>query len=140
MAEEHVGNRRILLMEDDGVQAFLLSEFLQSKGHEVSVAEDAKAAIDQCSPPHEFDLIITDLLGRDEQLPGEGYELIAHVRSQDREAGSATPIVSISGLNFDRERARTVGNTIHETSDVHLTKPVSAHELLRTVEQLLRNT
>src|SRR5579884_2755066 len=80
--------KRILLVDDEPNIRVVLGAILQSKGYEVSVAEDGFAALRSIrkSVP---DLIISDL-----RMPNmNGFELLAIVR----EKFPAVPVIAISG-------------------------------------------
>lgn len=126
---------KILLMEDDAMQSQLLADVLEADGHEVDVKSDARSAIAHFKAAGQFDLVVTDVFGRSPEPPGEGYELISFVRSEDAAAETTTPIISISGLAL-QEGDGPDGAPL-PVSNVHLVKPFSIKELLDVVGKLL---
>ena len=67
---------RVLLIEDEGSLAFMLSDRLQAEGFEVAVAEDGPSGIQRGSGEL-FDLIVLDVM-----LPGcDGFEVCRRLRS-----------------------------------------------------------
>ena len=117
--------RKILVIEDDKDIARLVELHLRDAGHEVSLAHDGKAGLEQAFARH-FDLIILDLM-----LPGvDGLEICRQVR-----AGSAyTPILMLTSKSSELDRV--LGLEIG--ADDYLTKPFSIRELLARVKALFR--
>ncbi len=116
---------RILMVEDHGDSAEVLSLLLARKGYSVNVAlnaTDARAA----ARVEKFDLLICDMLLPD----GDGWELC-------REIGQATGLKSIAltaqGYPADLARSKEAGCLYH------LTKPVSFDVLLSTIKQVLEH-
>jgi len=78
----------IIVVDDDAEVRGLLCEVLNSKGHNVIVAENGKRAIDLLSI-YKVDLIITDII-----MPEiEGIEFMLRLRQ------SNIPVISISALS-----------------------------------------
>lgn len=78
----------IIVVDDDAEVRGLLCEVLNSKGHNVIVAENGKRAIDLLSV-YKVDLIITDII-----MPEiEGIEFMLRLRQ------SNIPVISISALS-----------------------------------------
>jgi len=78
---------KILLIDDDEYIRELISELLESKGHEVVQAANGKIALESLVV-YRFDLIITDIM-----MPEiEGVEFILRLRQ------SKIPVISISGM------------------------------------------
>lgn len=78
----------IIVVDDDVEVRGLLCEVLNSKGHNVIVAENGKRAIDLLSV-YKVDLIITDII-----MPEiEGIEFMLRLRQ------SNIPVISISALS-----------------------------------------
>lgn len=69
---------RILLVEDDDVLRSVIERNLRARGHEVSIAEDAQAALTQLRT-HVFDLIILDI-----NLPDKtGWDVLRIAQQED---------------------------------------------------------
>jgi CheY-like chemotaxis protein len=111
---------QILLAEDNPVNQKVVSLMLQQRGHEVTVAENGKSAVEayQCKP---FDLVFMDI-----QMPEmDGFEALASIRVHERATGSHTPIIALTAhaMNGDLERCQNAG------FDGYLSKPVRGVEL-----------
>jgi CheY-like chemotaxis protein len=111
---------RVLVVDDEPDQRFLLRRVLQRAGHEVSEATDGAAALRavQESPP---DLVVTDVM-----MPVmDGVELIRCLRGDP--ATAHIPILAASGDTH-----------LAGAADAVLPKPYEWHHLLTLVEALLK--
>jgi circadian clock protein KaiC len=111
---------RILVVDDEADERFLLRRAFERAGHEVSDADDGAAAlaIARESPP---DLIVTDMM-----MPiMDGAELIRHLRSDPATAG--IPIVASTG---DPDLANA--------ADVVISKSSSFEHLVAAAATLLK--
>ena len=72
---------RILLAEDNPVNQKVVSIMLQQRGHEVTVVDDGKKAVEACSATR-FDLVLMDI-----QMPEmDGFEALASIRTRTSES------------------------------------------------------
>ena len=72
-----MGPFRVLVVDDDTETLALLREILVKEGYEVSIAEDANAALREATR-EEPDVVITDI-----QMPGmDGVALLAELRTR----------------------------------------------------------
>jgi CheY-like chemotaxis protein len=117
---------RILYVEDNEDNIFMLTNRLKRKGYEVIVAKDGAQGVEmtgQESP----DLVLMDL-----GLPVlDGWEAIRQLKTAPET--SAIPIVALSAhaMEADRKRAFDAG------CDDFDTKPVEMSRLLQKIEKLL---
>jgi two-component system KDP operon response regulator KdpE len=110
---------RILVVDDEPQITRVLRTSLQSNGHEVTVAQDGEAALDQYMRLQP-DLVITDLA-----MPGmDGIELTRAIR-----AHAQTPIIVLSVRSQDAAKV----SALDEGADDYVTKPFSIQELLARV-------
>ncbi len=112
------GPLRIVLAEDNPDGAESLAAVLSHAGHEVRVAHNGPAALDEA---REFrpDVVLLDI-----GLPGlDGYEVARRLRAQAGERAAVLIAVSGYGREQDRQRSREAG------FDHHFVKPVAAREL-----------
>jgi PAS domain S-box-containing protein len=118
------GGRRklkILLAEDNAVNAFVTREMLTRRGHEVHEVTSGEAAIAAMSDGG-FDLVLTDI-----HMPGlDGIEATKRIRRNEfMDRRSRTPIVALTAdvLETGRQACQDVG------MDGFLTKPIDPAEL-----------
>jgi DNA-binding response OmpR family regulator len=116
---------RILIVEDNADLAFGLRNNLEIEGHEVDIAGNGTAGLEQARRAKP-DLLILDLM-----LPGlDGFRLLKALR----EDGLAMPVLILTarGEEADKVRGLKLG------ADDYVTKPFGVLELLARVEALLR--
>src|SRR5436190_2907365 len=113
---------RILLVEDHGDTRQTLSRLLSHFGHQISVADNTKSAL-EIVQSQKFDVVLSDI-----GLPdGSGYEVIAQAkRKQPIKAVAITGF----GTNEDVRRGKEAG------FDFHLVKPIDFHELRTVLDQV----
>jgi two-component system, sensor histidine kinase and response regulator len=117
---------KILLVEDNAVNRRLVTTILTKAGHDVVTAHNGREAIEaHANTP--LDIILMDL-----QMPEMGgYEATAEIRRL--EAGqSRIPIVALTANAMQETRDQCLGSGM----DAYVTKPISAGNLLKTVESL----
>lgn len=118
---------RIVLIDDDMVFCTLMASALRQNGHEVKIATDGRAGVEQVQHIQP-DLVVTDLLMPEQ----EGMETVRKVRRIQ----PTVPILTISGgfagAEVDYlELSRLLG------ADASLKKPFLPSDFLATVNQLL---
>lgn len=113
---------RILVVEDHRETLQALSRLLGYFGHEISLAEGARSALEVIDSK-EFDVVLCDIALPD----GSGYDLIAAAKRK-------RPVKAVALTGFgapeDIERGKEAG------FDFHLTKPVDFHELRTVLGQI----
>jgi two-component system sensor histidine kinase/response regulator len=117
---------KILLVEDNAVNRRLVTTILTKAGHDVVTAHNGREAIEaHANTP--LDIILMDL-----QMPVMGgYEATAEIRRL--EAGrTRIPIVALTANAMQETRDQCLGSGM----DAYVTKPISAGNLLKTVESL----
>ena len=119
-------NARILVVEDNAVNAMTMIHSLKSYGYEVAHAANGRDALQLAKDEHPS-LILMDI-----QLPEmDGLEATRQIRAD--ESLRATPIIAISAVAMpgDKERGMEAG------LDLYLTKPVRLRELAEIIAQYL---
>jgi signal transduction histidine kinase/CheY-like chemotaxis protein len=112
---------KVLLAEDNPVNALLMRELLRRRGHIVEHVSTGAAAVFACAEK-QFDLVVMDL-----HMPGlDGIEATRQIRAAETAAGtSQMPIFAITAdaLEAGREACRAAG------MNGFLTKPVNPTDL-----------
>lgn len=121
--------RRILLVEDNPQNRYLMTYLLESKGHVVDVAEDGEQALTILEDQ------VPDLILMDMQLPRvDGYEATRRIKADDRLR--SVPLVALTAHSMKGDRARAVD----AGCDAFVSKPVDAEEILALVERMTATT
>jgi PAS domain S-box-containing protein len=118
---------RLLLVDDDEPVRNVVATILRRAGHDVAVASDGKQALEAAGTTAKpFELLISDVV-----MPGmSGVEL-------SRELLTRSPGLKILLLSGYPGRDAPQGD---EGSMDYLAKPVTPHELLARIDQLLGST
>ena len=121
---------RVLLVEDNDLNAEIAQFTLSRAGAVVTHAKDGESAVEMfaASAPYEYDVVLMDIM-----MPGiDGLEATRRIRALDREDAATTPIVAVSANAFadDRRLSREAG------MDAHLSKPVSSQELVEALAHI----
>lgn len=121
---------RVLLVEDNDLNAEIAQFTLARAGAVVTHAKDGESAVEMfaASAPHEYDVVLMDIM-----MPGiDGLEATRQIRALDREDAATTPIIAVSANAFadDRRLSREAG------MDAHLSKPVSSQELVEALAHI----
>lgn len=121
---------RVLLVEDNDLNAEIAQFTLGRAGAVVTHAKDGESAVEMftASALHEYDVVLMDIM-----MPGiDGLEATRRIRALDREDAATTPIIAVSANAFadDRRLSREAG------MDAHLSKPVSSQELVEALAHI----
>lgn len=119
-------SRRILVIEDNEQNLYLLTFILEKHGYEVRAAKDGPEGIEKATSARP-DLILLDV-----QLPGmDGYAVARRLKSNLELA--KTPIVAVTSYAMpgDREKALESGCT------GYIEKPINPDTFMTQVEEYL---
>ena len=117
---------RVLLAEDHAINRKVVELILGSAGMEVISVENGAEALDVAAEAR-FDLILMDM-----QMPVmDGLTAIAEIRR--REAAGLQPYTPIYTLTANAMPEHAAASTM-AGADGHVTKPITADQLLRVVE------
>ncbi len=121
--------RRLLLVDDNELNAMLASRVLKTLGFDVTTAENGAVALDAFARGR-FDIVLMDC-----QMPVlDGYAATRHIRELEaRTAARRTPVIAITAntLAGDREKCLAAG------MDDYLGKPYSVRDLRPLLRQQL---
>ena len=118
--------KKILVVEDDPVNAHVLREFLRAYGYEALVAPDGAKGVSMFAAERP-DLVIIDVL-----LPFKnGYDVFEDLRAM--ETGRKTPMFMMSAA-FQRIADVHEKLPLSERAQAYFTKPFDLHTLLDHVQ------
>jgi PAS domain S-box-containing protein len=119
---------RVLVAEDNAVNARVVRHFLEKVGSHVTVAETGRAALDQALSG-DFHLIFLDV-----QMPElTGLQVCQAIRAHEKTSGGHRPIVMLTAqaMKGDREECLAAG------ADDYVTKPVTRRMLFSAIARLM---
>jgi CheY-like chemotaxis protein len=118
---------RILLVEDNPQNRYLVTFLLGKHGYIVDVAEDGEQALEMLEAGPEPDLILMDM-----QLPKiDGYEATRRIKADDRHRH--IPLVALTAHSMKGDR----GKALDAGCDEYVTKPVDAEALVLLISRLI---
>lgn len=123
--------KRILMAEDNEINAEIAVEILQGAGAEVTIAEDGEQAVEKFmeSEPGYYDFILMDI-----QMPKlDGRSAAGKIRQLPREDAKTTLIFALSADAFleDERKSREAG------MDGHFAKPVDFDKVRWQIGQIV---
>ena len=122
---------KILLAEDNEVNAEIAVDILESDGAVVTLAKDGQEAVDifTDNPEHAFDVILMDI-----QMPRlNGRQAAMAIRDSNRADAQSIPIIALSADAFveDIKLSEEAG------MDAHVSKPVDFDALRKRVGEII---
>lgn len=118
---------KILLAEDDPNLGKLLSEFLNAKGYETTLARDGEEAL-QTYATGRYHLVILDVM-----MPlRDGFSVAKEIRKKDL----TVPMIFLTARSMKEDTLEG----FRSGGDDYLTKPFSMEELLMRMQAILRRT
>ncbi len=138
-SEESVGiqdegllsGRRILLVEDNKLNAEIAGEILKSAGAQVTFAENGKNAVDvfKKSEVMYFDLILMDIM-----MPEmNGHEATKAIRKFERKDAKTIPIVAMTANAFEEDKQAALESGMN----AHVAKPIDINVLMQVIIDML---
>ncbi len=119
--------KRVLVVEDEKINAMVISAMLNKMGHDVHLATNGRQALQKIAEL-EFDCIFMDI-----QMPElDGVETTQAIRSTATNKNRKVPIVALTAhaMKGDRERFISAG------MDDYLAKPVEMESLIQVLLRL----
>jgi two-component system, OmpR family, response regulator len=117
----------ILLAEDDANLGNLLSEYIEAKGFEITLAINGKEAYDKFTRSH-YDLCILDVM-----MPlKDGFTLASEIRQMNKQI----PIIFLTARSMRQDAIEG----FKLGADDYITKPFSMEELLLRIKAVLKRT
>ena len=126
-------NYRILLAEDNELNAEIAIEILKAAGYETKRAEDGMECVEMIekAPAHTYDLILMDI-----QMPRmNGYDATRAIRALADREKAQIPIVAMTANAFeeDKQEAAKAG------MNGHVAKPIDVPTMLKTIQDVLEH-
>ncbi len=119
---------KVLLAEDEYINASITKTFLEQAGLQVTVAGNGREALEE-SAKDTFGAILMDV-----QMPVmDGIEATTLIRKRERKKGTSTPIIALTAhaMYGDRERCLQAG------MDDYLAKPLEKDQLVEMLARYL---
>ena len=128
---EELKGKRILLAEDNDLNAEIAMTVLEENGLKVERVADGAACLIQLErrPLHYYDAILMDI-----QMPNmDGYEASRRIRSLLNER-SAIPIIAMTANAFDEDKQKALDAGMN----AHVAKPIDIKILFEVLGQILK--
>ena len=120
------GKARILLVDDNHLNQFLMKKVITSFGFEIEVADNGQAGV-ELAKSKPFDLILMDI-----QMPMmDGYQATEILR---KDVGIRTPIIALTAHAMEDEKEKCLRSGMDE----YLSKPFKQEDLLRKISCFLK--
>ena len=124
--------KRILLVEDNGLNMEIAQTILEDAGFVIETANDGVAAVEKMKQavPGQYDLILMDI-----QMPiMNGYEAAKQIRALENPEIASIPIVAMTANAFEEDREKSYEAGMNG----HLAKPVSVENLIHTICSIIK--
>ena len=124
--------RRILLVEDQALNAHIASRLLAKQGMLVELAENGKLALDKfaASPLYYYDALLMDI-----RMPVmDGHAATKAIRALYREDARTVPIIAMTADAFDGD----VKASLQSGMNAHLNKPIIPEKLYEALLKFMR--
>ncbi len=129
ITNQNFRGQRILLVEDNNLNAEIAKTLLEMMKLKVDIAENGQEAIEMFEKKKAgyYKFILMDI-----RMPVmDGLEATAKIRSLDKEDAETIPIFAMSANAFDED----VEKSIMSGMNGHLSKPVDINELYKTLSK-----
>lgn len=134
--EEKLYNRskekRILLAEDNELNAEIAITILEENGFKVERTEDGCKCVELFSekPAGYYSTILMDI-----QMPNmDGYTASRKIRGMEREDAKAIPIIALTANAFDEDRNKAFAAGMNG----HIAKPIDVGRMVRSIGALVK--
>ena len=123
--------KRILLAEDNDLNAEIAEEILTSAGFMIERAEDGAICYEKIvsSETGYYDLVLMDI-----QMPNmDGYQATRAIRALADKEKANIPIIAMTANAFEEDKSKAVNMGMNG----HIAKPIDVTELLRELAKVL---
>lgn len=129
---EEEDKRKLLLVEDNGINREIEEELLKNLGYRVETACDGLSAYEmlKAAEPGQYMLVLMDI-----QMPGmDGYETARAIRRLEQEAVAGIPIIALSSEAMEEDRLKALAAGMNE----HVSKPFDIDALQELLDRILK--
>ena len=122
--------KKVLLVEDNMLNAEITTEILQDEGFVVEHANDGSVAVEFLKEkgPSYYDVVLMDI-----QMPRmNGYEATKHIRGMYPDAN--IPIIALSANAFQEDKEQSIAAGMND----HVAKPIDIKQLLIIVARYIK--
>ena len=126
-ADTDISGMKVLLVEDNELNAEIAMEILKDMGVEVTPADDGMVAVEKMSKakPGDYDLILMDI-----QMPiMDGYKATHSIRHLPNKEIANIPIIAMTANVFDEDKKKAEAAGMNG----HIGKPIDVAELIGTL-------
>ena len=121
---------KVLLVEDNELNAEILTERLKIEGAECSIYENGEEILKafEQSAPSDYDMILMDV-----QMPVmNGYEATKAIRRSSHELAKTIPIIAMTANAFSED----IQHSLAAGMNAHVSKPVEMKVLEKTIRSI----
>ena len=125
-----MAGKRVLVAEDNELNAIIVKDVLEEAGVLTSHAEDGIQAVNLVkeNPEGYFDAILMDI-----QMPNlNGYEAAKQIRALPGKRGEV-PILAVTANVFDEDKK----NAKEAGMNGHVAKPIDAEKLIESISEVI---
>lgn len=123
--------KRILIAEDNDLNAEIATELLTERGFEVEWAKDGDICVSMMEQARSgyYDLILMDI-----QMPNmNGYQAAKAIRKMDDPSKADIPIIAMTANAFEEDKK----NAYAAGMNAHLAKPIDLQKMMETLTEFL---
>jgi signal transduction histidine kinase len=124
--------KRILLAEDNELNAEIAIEILTEAGFEVERAADGQLCVDMLTKAETgyYSVILMDI-----QMPNmNGYEATKMIRALEDKEKAEIPILAMTANAFEEDKREAY----HSGMNGHIAKPINVNEMMKTLTGILK--
>lgn len=129
--ESVLRGRRLLLVEDNDLNAEIAATILEGDGAYVSIVGDGAQAVESfaANPVGTFEVILMDVV-----MPKmDGLAATRAIRALDRSDAASIPIIAMTGNAFQED----VQECLEAGMNAHLTKPINLAKAERVIAKVV---
>ncbi len=130
--EDSIAGCKLLLVEDNELNAEVAQTLLTDEGASVTVVTDGRQAVNavQSNPPGTFDAVLMDIM-----MPVmDGYAATKAIRALDRPDAKTLPILAMTANAFDEDAQKCLAAGMN----AHLSKPLQMEKVKRTIAEWVK--